>query len=656
MNPQRRARLVCYRCHSKKIKCDLAQQIQSRSCRHCTQAKSVCQLRPSKRGLGKQRVARDVALDPPVEDVAAQLSPPSWSPGAGHAVVASQIPSPDSIQSDRGNQHLDENEDSPPFNQASCYGDTGYMQLLSRDAGIHVPTPAASIQQAIPVPVSDSNFTISAALQASFLESYFAHCHTWCPVLDPDVLLPHLDQSPLLQHALALCGNRVNPPLIHMQDSADYYAVAKAHFHSGSEKNVFVRLASIMLFWWWSTGSATMLSMDNAWWWTGIAIRIAQEMGLHREPPLSLPRSTAGLRRRIWWTLFIRDRILAVSQGRPLNIDQDFCTVAMVSAADFPGNPSTHTGIGIPIFIARAQLATITGHITKQRPDTSAALITWIQSLPAAITLKIRTPRTQSFHRDIHRLHLSYLAAIVLLNLAQPADPSPLPRASEVAIIAASCIARLWEDYLARGNIRFLSGDAGWEIAVALLALLDARRAGELCAAANADIKTLRTALRGMARLWPSSKMFEGAFDRLLGDDDDDDDNPAKHVGREQHPVDAALVVRTDSRAENNNHDDGNASNDKNNNHNTAADTDTPHSPPFVTTTTTDWMEYFPFITGATSALIDAVLARNLSSLAVFTDPLWPVDINDALQAFLALPGGDYWGEGVEGDVGSAGL
>lgn len=41
-------------------------------------------------------------------------------------------------------------------------------------------------------------------------------------------------------------------------------------------------------------------------WKTGIAIRVAQECGLNREPQ---PRQqaqlweTAGLRRRIWWTL-----------------------------------------------------------------------------------------------------------------------------------------------------------------------------------------------------------------------------------------------------------------------------------------------------------------------------------------------------------------
>ncbi|BCS28067.1 Zn(II)2Cys6 transcription factor [Aspergillus puulaauensis] len=586
MNSQRRARLVCYRCHSKKIKCDLAQQSQSRSCRHCTQAKAACQLRPSKRGLGKRRVPRDVALDPPVEEarenIATQHSAPFWSPVARHAVAASQIPSPDSIQSNHGNQ--DPDEDCLPVNQASCFGDTGYMQLLSRDVANYAPTPATGSQQSILVPASNSNITISPPLQASFLESYAEYCHTWCPVLDQDLLLTHIDHSPLLQHALALCCNRVNPPLIRARDSADYYAVAKAHFHSGAEKNGLVLLASIMLFWWWSTGSATLVSMDNAWWWTGIAIRIAQEMGLHREPPSTLPQSTAGLRRRIWWTLFIRDRILALSQGRPTNIDQDFCTVEM--------------------------------------------------SLPASITLNIRSPRTLSFNRDIHRLHLSYLTAVILLNLTHSQDSSPLPRASEVAIIAASCIARLWEDYLARGNIRFLSGDAGWEIAVALLALLDARRVEALRVPASADIETLRTALCEMARLWPSSRMFEVAFYRLF----DECHGAAEHVGQGQEPADPLLMARDNPAIDPDNYNDNNAA-------------ETSASSP----TTTDWMEYFPFITGATSALIDAVLARNPSSLAVFTGPLWPLDINEALQAFLAQPGVD-WEEGVGVDLISGGL
>lgn len=155
--------------------------------------------------------------------------------------------------------------------------------------------------------------TISPALQEGFIESYLEYCYVWCPVLDRDFFHGHggADESPLLQHALALCGTRINPPLIQYRDSMVYYNRAKELFYNNYEGNALVRLASIMLFFWWSTGAPNQLNMDNAWWWTGIAIRVAQECGLNREPQprqLTQPWETAGLRRRIWWTLFVSHR------------------------------------------------------------------------------------------------------------------------------------------------------------------------------------------------------------------------------------------------------------------------------------------------------------------------------------------------------------
>lgn len=193
--------------------------------------------------------------------------------------------------------------------RAGCFGDTGYMRILSRDHVLDDVHPQHG-QQA---PSLDAEDIVSSALQEGFLESYLEYCFIWCPVLDVDSVQGRaavLD-SPMLNYALALCGNRINPPLIQCRDSAVYYARAKELFYSYSETNDLVRLASIMLFFWWSTGAPNLLNTDNAWWWTGIAIRLAQECRLHRELPASELQQddpTVGLRRRIWWTLFVGSR------------------------------------------------------------------------------------------------------------------------------------------------------------------------------------------------------------------------------------------------------------------------------------------------------------------------------------------------------------
>jgi hypothetical protein len=77
------------------------------------------------------------------------------------------------------------------------------------------------------------------------------------------------------------------------------------------------------------------------------------------------------------------------------------------------------------------------------------------------------------FNRDIHDLHLGYFAIIILLYLQRGEHPIPTPAVPAVA--AASCIARIFKDFLARGSVQFILPQATRSIALAILALLRAR-------------------------------------------------------------------------------------------------------------------------------------------------------------------------------------
>lgn len=52
------------------------------------------------------------------------------------------------------------------------------------------------------------------------------------------------------------------------------------------------------------------MNIDTVWWWTGVTIRQAQQLGLHREPKPAqgpLAGEAPGLRKRIWWKWFASD-------------------------------------------------------------------------------------------------------------------------------------------------------------------------------------------------------------------------------------------------------------------------------------------------------------------------------------------------------------
>lgn len=145
-------------------------------------------------------------------------------------------------------------------------------------------------------------------LLQAFEETYFEFCSTWCPVLDRNTLSNELEHSPLLANALAVAGSHVRPPVISHVGPATYYDRTKQIFYGDKEDNLIMCLKAIALIYWWSPRPPSRVHRDTSWWWTTVAIRHAQHAGFHREPKPGVPsrsNTDPGLRRRIWWTLFV---------------------------------------------------------------------------------------------------------------------------------------------------------------------------------------------------------------------------------------------------------------------------------------------------------------------------------------------------------------
>ncbi|KAI6886897.1 hypothetical protein KC318_g15434 [Hortaea werneckii] len=66
----------------------------------------------------------------------------------------------------------------------------------------------------------------------------------------------------------------------------------------------------------------------NCWTSAGLAIRLAQNIGLHLEPVGNATESQIDreMRRRVWHTCVVLDRLLAMTFGRPLMVDKSFTT------------------------------------------------------------------------------------------------------------------------------------------------------------------------------------------------------------------------------------------------------------------------------------------------------------------------------------------
>jgi hypothetical protein len=281
-----------------------------------------------------------------------------------------------------------------------------------------------------------------------------------------------------------------------------------------------------MLFYWWAPRSPSTVHKDAAWWWTGLAIKYAQQMGLHREPrnvhDVGGPK-IQGLRRRIWWTLFSRERLTSICQGRPCTISPEDCNVREPSLEDFGPSPDLRARV----FIQWVSLCGIIGRVGEHiRRDNDPAsfptelakeLIFWVTSLPAELVLPDLSARMWKFDRDVCKLHLPYLTTLSILhmNWTSQHPTQRLPEAYTTAILASSSVARIMRDLLIRGNIRFLGAIACWYVGVAIVALLHTQRIPKLASSGAEDIKTLRLALNELAILWPSTAIFVRGFERL---------------------------------------------------------------------------------------------------------------------------------------------
>lgn len=70
--------------------------------------------------------------------------------------------------------------------------------------------------------------------------------------------------------------------------------------------------------------------LPQAWILIGQSVRAAQDLGLHRSPRrLHIPPTEKETLRKIWWGVYVLDRMFALALGRPLGIEDSDCDVEL---------------------------------------------------------------------------------------------------------------------------------------------------------------------------------------------------------------------------------------------------------------------------------------------------------------------------------------
>ncbi|OJJ34788.1 hypothetical protein ASPWEDRAFT_477067 [Aspergillus wentii DTO 134E9] len=114
-----------------------------------------------------------------------------------------------------------------------------------------------------------------------------------------------------------------------------FYKKTKALYDAGYETNPIIIVQAMVLMGVYWDGPDD-ITESGIFYWSRLGIALAQAQGLHRgETYTALSRSDQALRKRIWWTLYTRDRAVAAAFGRPLHINPEDCTVDPLEESDF---------------------------------------------------------------------------------------------------------------------------------------------------------------------------------------------------------------------------------------------------------------------------------------------------------------------------------
>ncbi|KAG9258445.1 fungal-specific transcription factor domain-containing protein [Emericellopsis atlantica] len=101
----------------------------------------------------------------------------------------------------------------------------------------------------------------------------------------------------------------------------------------GFEKNCVVLTQTALLMSSWSD-----IAQDNkdSWYWMGLAISNAFASGLNtRQVHQSVTQTERKLRKRIWWSCYMRDRFLAMGLHRPARIKDENVSIPGLEISDF---------------------------------------------------------------------------------------------------------------------------------------------------------------------------------------------------------------------------------------------------------------------------------------------------------------------------------
>ena len=190
------------------------------------------------------------------------------------------------------------------------------------------------------------------SLRNELLRSYAQFVHPFLPVIDLKEFLTPIEQndsehpiSLLLFQAVMFAGTAyIDMRFLAANGYESRRAARKAFwqrtrllydFDYESDRISLVQALLCMTYWY-----ETPDDQKDIWHWMGVSLSLAHTIGVHRNPEHSnMPAKQQSLWKRIWWSCFMRDRLIALGMRRPTRIKNEDFDVPMLVIEDFDTEP-----------------------------------------------------------------------------------------------------------------------------------------------------------------------------------------------------------------------------------------------------------------------------------------------------------------------------
>ncbi|KFH41404.1 Cutinase transcription factor 1 alpha-like protein [Hapsidospora chrysogenum ATCC 11550] len=391
------------------------------------------------------------------------------------------------------------------------------------------------------------------ALCDELIEAYFSWVHPIVPVINRTRFMkqyrdPKNPPSLFLLQAVLLAGSRVcnNSQLMDANGSTNpaaltFYKRAKALYDANYEDDRVTIVQGLLLMGWYWEGPEDVTK--NVFYWSRVATIVAQGYGMHRSVEKSqLSKFDKRLWKRIWWTLFTRDRSVAVALGRPVHINLDDSDVEMLTEEDFIEDESEGGGefppdpVHVQFFLQYVKLCEIMGLVLSQQYSVASkgrqrnaidlthsdmALADWLQNCPDIV-------RWSGGHHRFWAalLHSNYYTTLCLLHRAHMPpngsrgfpEESPYP-SRNIAFQAAAMITSIVENLSAHGELRYCPAFIVYSLFSALIMHVYQMRSPvpSIQQVTQARLRSCLAAMKEVSKVWLVGKMVYTLFESIIG-------------------------------------------------------------------------------------------------------------------------------------------